>query len=242
MNRAQLRLAILAWVNRAQLRVPVSATWDPTVAFTALAEQDINDRVRARCMVVRATEAVDGQYLTLPCDYLEAVDLRLGNGGPELLYMPRSGTAQTIWHHTTQAPGDPNWSGYAPDYYPIIDGVPWNNGQPKFYSVIGSQMEFVPFPTQDPNNSTVPSFPVEMAYYQRQTLGPDDADTTAVLTTYPAIYIYGCLMQAAPFLREDSRVQTWSGAYQSAVTGANLEHERSRTQGSRLVQRYRRLA
>lgn len=245
MNRSQLRTAILAWINRASLRVPVSATWDPTIAFATLTEQDINERCRARCMVIRTSEEVDGQYLTLPCDYLEAVDIRLANGGPELLYMPRFQTAEAVWAHTTQSPGDPSWSGYAPDYYPIVNpsAVPWNNGQPKFYSVVGSQIEFVPFPIPDPNNNdAIQTFDVELAYYQRQILGPADTDTTQVLTTYPAIYLYGCLLQAAPFLREDPRVQTWGEMYNNAIVGANIEHERSRTQGSRLTQRYRRYA
>jgi hypothetical protein len=98
----------------------------------------------------------------------------------------------------------------------------------------------VPFPDgTDPTNT---GFPVELAYYQRQTLGPNDGDTTAVLTTYPAIYLYGCLIQAAPFLRDDSRVGTWGQLFTNAVNGANAEHERSRSAGSRLVQRYKRLA
>lgn len=247
MNRGQLRLSILAWLHRSNLNTPVSATWDPTVAFTALAEQDINEKLRARCMVIRTSEPVTGQYLTLPCDYLEAFDVRLGNGGPELLYLPRAETAQAVYAHSSSgAAGDPNRSGYAPDYMPSINpsAVPWNNGQPKFYSVVGSEMEFVPFPdsgTLDANGNPV-SFLVELAYYQRQALGPDDTDTTPVLASYQAIYLYGCLLQAAPFLRDDQRVATWGQLYQNAITGANAEHERSRTQGSRLVQRYRRLA
>lgn len=246
MTRAQLRLAILAWLHRANLYTPVSPTWDPTVAFTTLAEQDINEKLRARCMVVRAIEEIDGQYLSLPCDYLEAFDIRLGNQGPELLYMPRGQTATAVYAHTTQSPGDPSYSGYAPDYMPIVNpgAVPWNSGQPKFFSIVGGQMEFVPFPdgtdTDADGNPIV--FEVELAYYQRQALGPDDGDTTAVLSTYPAIYIYGSLIQAAPFLRDDTRVATWAQLYQNAVNGANAEHERSRSQGSRLVQRFRRYA
>lgn len=246
MNRSQLRLSILAWLHRANLYTPVSPTWDPTLAFSALAEQNINEKCRARCMVIRTVEEIDGQYLTLPCDYLEALDLRLANGGPELLYMPRGQTAGAIWAHTTQSPGDPSYSGYAPDYMPIVNpgAVPWNNGQPKFFSVIGSQIEFVPFPDGtilDADGEPV-TYDVELAYYQRQILGPNDSDTTQVLTTYPAIYIFGCLMQAAPFLRDDSRIATWGQLYEDAITGANLEHERSRTRGSRLTQRFRRYA
>ena len=101
---------------------------------------------------------------------------------------------------------------------------PWNNGQPKFFSVVGSQIEFVPFPDGTPGSAV--SFPIELAYYQRQSLGPNDTDTTAVLTTYPAIYIYGCLMQSAPFIRDDPRVQTWASFYTNAINGANAEHER----------------
>jgi hypothetical protein len=66
-----------------------------------------------------------------------------------------------------------------------------------------------------------------------------DDDTNSVLLTYPAAYIYGALIQSAPFLRDDGRVKLWTDMFSAAVTSANVEHERARSQGGRLVQRFR---
>ena len=84
-------------------------------------------------------------------------------------------------------------------------------------------------------------FSCASARRRRGSLAEPDTDTTAVLTRYPAIYVWGCLLQSAPFLRDDSRLQSWGQLYSNAVNGANAEHERSRSAGSRLVARYKRL-
>ena len=163
-----------------------------------------------------------------------AFDVRLENG-PELLYQPRGLLADQRWARVVQAPGDPAWSGYSPA------AVAWNNGQPTYYSIVGGEMELSPFP----DNAALLAQPMpnlELAYYQRLGLGQNPTDSNSVLSFYPACYIYGALIQSAPFLRDDPRVQTWGTLYNNAVTGANAEHERARSAGSRLRQQYRRLA
>lgn len=232
MTRLDLTNNIMAWVHRIGFRSPV-ANFDAVSSFIELAEEDINDKLRAREMVTRVTQPVTGQYLTLPCDFIEAFDVRLENG-PELTYQPRGQLATTWWARTVQAPGDPAWSGYAPA------AVPWNDGQPTFYSVVGSQMELSPWPDNAAGLANVPN--LELAYYQRQTLGPDDTDTTVVLSTMASIYLYGALLQAAPFLRDDPRIATWGPFYQGRIDRANAAHERARWQGTRLRAQYRRLA
>jgi hypothetical protein len=232
MSRVTLTASISAWLHRLAFRSPVT-DFDAIASFVTLAETDINMRLRARCMIARVTQPVVGQYTPLPCDFLEAYDVRLANG-PELQYQPRGEMANARWARVLNIPGDPAWSGFAPP------SIPWNNGQPNFYSIVGSEMELSPFPDTTPVSTALPN--LELAYYQRQTLGPADNDTTPVLAQYPAVYLYGALVQSAPFLRDDARVATWSGLYEAEINGANSEAERARWQGTRLVARYRRLA
>jgi hypothetical protein len=232
MTRVDLSGAIMAWLHRLAFRSPV-ADFDAVSSFIQLCEEDVNKRLRSREMVTRVTTVVDAQYITLPCDYLEAYDVRLQNG-PELQYQPRAELANMYWGHWQQIPGDPAWSGYT------VPSVPWNAGMPAYYSVVGSQMELSPFPETLDAASQVP--PLELAYYKQQALGPDDTDTTPVLSLRPSVYLYGSLIQSAPFLRDDSRLQTWGTFYEGAISSANEEHSRARTQGSRLRQRYARLA
>ena len=42
-----------------------------------------------------------------------------------------------------------------------------------------------------------------------------------LLTNFPAVYLYGALIEAAPYLMDDPRVQTWHGMYVAAVGGTN---------------------
>lgn len=237
----------MAWLHRASLRTPVANDFDAANGFVALAEQDINERLRARCMVIRTEQQIDQQYTTLPCDFLEIFDMRLANGGPPLDYVPRYVAANVLWQKTTNSPPANLQAGFAPDFYPILNppAYPWGDGTPRKYSIVGGEIEWSPFPSWDPKTQgpAPPNWPVaEMSYYQRCALGLNDTDTNPVLSTYPAIYLYGSLVQSAPFLRDDSRVQTWANLYEAAVVGANNEHERARTAGSRITQTYRRLA
>jgi hypothetical protein len=248
LNRQQLSAAILAWLHRASFSTPVANPFDVVAGFIALAEQDMNTRLRARCMVVRCNQAIEGQYTTLPCDYLETVDLRLANGGPPIDFTTRAGAANAYWQHTAGLTGAYAPEGFGVDYMPILNppAYPWGDGQPRFATIVGSEIEWSPFPSLDPNAppGATPQWPVaEMAYYQRLGLGMDDTDSNSVLSTYPACYIYGSLIQSAPFLRDDTRVSVWKTLYDNALIGANSEHERSRAgQGQRITQQYRRLA
>jgi hypothetical protein len=242
MNRAQLRLAIMAWLHRASFRTPMAPDFDATTGFIALAEQDMNERLRARCMVVRATEVIDAQYTPLPCDYLEMLDLRFAGGGPPVTYVPRDQAALALYNRTSGARVTDGQAGLVSDaIWPESNA--WGTGKYHF-SIVGSEIEWVPFPTPPAQtDGQAVQWPLaEMAYYQRIQLGPDDTDTNNVLATYPACYIFGALIFSAPFLKDDARVATWQTAYDNAVVGANTEHERSRTQGGPINQRYRRLA
>src|SRR5215813_5042104 len=150
MTRAQLRMAIMAWLHRASLRTPVASEFDATTGFIALCEQDLNERLRARCMIIRTKQQIDQHYTTLPCDYLELVDLRLAGGGPPLTYVTRETTANAYWQMTNNSPdntGD-SMGALPPDYYPIVNppAYPWGDGTPRHYTIVGNEIEWSPFP------------------------------------------------------------------------------------------------
>jgi hypothetical protein len=232
MNRSQLQNSVYAWLHRVNFRSPVP-DFDAVPTFVDLAEQDINLDLRARCMVKRATQLADGPYVPLPCDYIEGVDIRLSTGR-ELLYRPRAQMGDLRQVQTQGAwPLDPD---------PSTVTLPWGapSGGPRFYAIVGDLMELWPYaPPPDPMPANWTPYSVEMAYFATQQLGPDDTDTTAVLQSYPGAYLWGSLAQSAPFLRDDPRIATWQGLYQSIVFRANAALERGKSQGSRLVARFR---
>src|SRR5215472_10789585 len=113
----------MAWLHRATLKTPIANEFDAASGFVALCEQDLNERLRARCMVVRGRQQIDSQYQTLPCDYLEMFDLRLAGGGPPLTYVTRETTANTYWQSVNNNPGNQGDTigALPPDFYPIIN-------------------------------------------------------------------------------------------------------------------------
>ena len=97
------------------------------------------------------------------------------------------------------------------------------SGRPRYFTILDQSIEVYPTPDA--------SYNLEMVYYE--TL-PDLATngTNWLLTNYPDAYLYGSLLHTAPYLQEDTRIQTWSALYQSAVSAINLDAERAKTGGS----------
>lgn len=56
---------------------------------------------------------------------------------------------------------------------------------------------------------------------------PSGANT--LLLAHPDIYLYGSLLQTAPWLQQDDRLQTWSSLYEAGLKAANKEAERAET-------------
>jgi hypothetical protein len=60
-----------------------------------------------------------------------------------------------------------------------------------------------------------------------------------LLEIAPDAYLYGSLVQSAPYLKDDGRVQVWGGLYAGAVAAVNRDNERARFGGSGLRMRIR---
>ena len=67
-TKAELHTAVANWLNRSDLtsRIP---------EFIALAEASFNRNLRTREMLVRSTASVTGQYVSIPTDYLEMMNI-----------------------------------------------------------------------------------------------------------------------------------------------------------------------
>jgi len=85
-----------------------------------------------------------------------------------------------------------------------------SSGGPEYYSVT-SRINF------DRLASGALSY--TMTYYKALDLASDT--TNDVLTDYPNIYLYGSLLQAEPYLKNDKRIAVWNQMYNSAMKTAN---------------------
>lgn len=86
-----------------------------------------------------------------------------------------------------------------------------DSGTPKFYTVEGTNMRLYPAPDT--------SDTVSVLYYKK--LDAVENGSNWLLANYPHVYIYGALLEAAPFLRKDARINMWHGFFKAAVEGLN---------------------
>ena len=62
---------------------------------------------------------------------------------------------------------------------------------------------------------------IELLYYNRLTDFSADSDTNALLTNATGLYLYGALLESAPFLGADARIVTWTQMFENAVDIVN---------------------
>lgn len=103
--------------------------------------------------------------------------------------------------------------------------------QPLFYTTIGQQFQVVPTPDT--------SYDAELLYYAKIPALSDSATTNWLLTESPDLYLYGALIQTAPYLKEDERINVWAGLYQRLFDDMMLADERARIGSSKLKTRIR---
>jgi hypothetical protein len=94
------------------------------------------------------------------------------------------------------------------------------SGRPQYYAHVGELFEL--FPTPDA------TYTMELIYYQEIPKLSTSQTTNWLLTDAPDAYLYGSLMQAAPFLGEDQRIQVWSQLYAGAVSSLNNASDRTK--------------
>jgi hypothetical protein len=89
-------------------------------------------------------------------------------------------------------------------------------GQPEFYADY-DYTHWLLVPTPDA------AYTLEVLYYELPVL-LDATQQTNWLTEYaPNLLLYGALLEATPFLKNDERITTWQNYYQSAANALNTE-------------------
>tara|TARA_X000001382_G_scaffold115777_1_gene94709 strand:+ start:1461 stop:2072 length:612 start_codon:yes stop_codon:yes gene_type:complete len=97
-------------------------------------------------------------------------------------------------------------------------------GRPTLFSMVDSQFEMWPTPDA--------TYDVELLYYAKI---PSLSDTNTVnwlLTEAADVYLYGSLLQAAPYLQDDARLETWAQLYAASTTNLIGSSETARNGGS----------
>jgi hypothetical protein len=103
------------------------------------------------------------------------------------------------------------------------------SGKPKFFTVVGSEFRFVPTPDA--------SYAAEIVYFARLNKLSVSVATNFLLTSSPDIYLYGSLLQAAPYLQDDARIQVWAALYERALSDLQVADDRGSNSGGKLLTR-----
>jgi len=78
---------------------------------------------------------------------------------------------------------------------------PNQDGDPQLFSIVGNQIQFWPWNTG--------TYTAQINYWQSLPALSAPTDTNWLLTKYPDAYLYTALLQSAPYLKDDDRVQVW---------------------------------
>ena len=103
------------------------------------------------------------------------------------------------------------------------------SGRPKFFGVVGGQFRLVPTP--DTNYAT------ELTYYAKLSKLSASVATNFILESSPDAYLYGSLLQAAPYLQDDNRISVWATLYERALNDLKVADDRGSTSGGVLLTR-----
>lgn len=188
---ATLQTAVIEWLARDQDTTLIARI--PT--FIQLFEAKMNRSLFVRQMEQRSTSTIstastDPEFISLPSDFQSMKRVRLSSvtGKPCLEF--KSGTQMDEFRFGTSNV----------------------TGQPRYFGIMGSEMELVPTPDSN--------YTIEMMY-RKYIPALATNDPNWLLTLAPDLYLYGALLESAPYIKEDNRIQTWALGLSSSLDALN---------------------
>ena len=169
--------------------------------FIGLAESQMERALRVRQMVARSEGQIDSQYSGIPPDFLEVKTLKVTSARP----------VQPVEFVTPeQMDGLDRISASAP-------------GLPKYFTIIGNNIRLSPTPDA--------TYLVELVYFTQIPSLSNTVTTNWLLKSSPDAYLYGALMQAAPYLKDDERVGVWGTLYNTAIEAIKTADQNASSSG-----------
>ena len=194
---AGLKATIADYLNRDDLTSVIPS-------FITIAEAKFNRKLRTRQMIKRAEGQIETSFFAYPADWLQAKEFQLNTNPIVRLQF------------VTEAQGDEL---KAQRYL--------NIGQPVYYTITGSQLEFIPTPDT--------TYSAELTYYAKIPALSDSNTSNWLLAYAPDLYLYGALMEAAPYLKDDERLPVWSQMYINSLGDIEVADQRASVSSTPLV-------
>lgn len=166
-------------------------------SFIELCEAQMRRELKTQNGIETIEIEADGDTYALPCDFDGLVSVSsLSGASRRLTFLPPDLFDQRNWNGRSWI-GDQGWA-----------WVSWSD----CYTISGDTLYFNAGPGS-----------VRMRY--RTLFPPLSAYNRCnwLLKKHPDAYLYGSLMQAAPYLRDDERIGVWGGMYRNALDSINRQ-------------------
>lgn len=134
-----------------------------------------------RNMLGRSDASMSSEFTAIPTDFLGARALYLGVTYQQMTYV------------------EPEKIVERKSLYPNY------TGDPSVYSIVGPEIQLWPW-SQGQNASP---YSAELTYWRAIPALSASNTTNWLLNLHPDAYLYGSLLQSAPYLKDDSRITTW---------------------------------
>jgi len=100
-------------------------------------------------------------------------------------------------------------------------------GKPLYFTVVGTQFEVLPAPDGE--------YTAELTYVGTLDKLSNSNPSNWILARHPDVYLYGSLLQAAPYLRDDERVGLWAPLYAQAIEDMLIQDSRAAVSQGRVA-------
>lgn len=163
--------------------------------FIALAEAKANDELRHPRQIVRATLSIGNPTTALPADCLETKSVEmLSDPGYELDFLSAQQVRDKLGYYGT-------------------------TGQPKYYTLEGHAVRFIPEPDS--------SYEGSLTYYQTIPSLSESVSENWLITAHPSLYLDGALAEAFAYLKDDERSSHYSARFDAGLAKIGLAGERA---------------
>lgn len=172
-------------------------------SFIRLAEAQMFRLIDVRQMeAIDTAFAVGGASAPVPEGFAGVVSFGITSGRPYPLEYVRP---DALDYDYRLLPGEPAW--------------------PRYYTIVGDEFVFAPAPIPPASHTAT------LRYRRRPTPLSGADPVNWLLTEHPDAYLYGSLLQSAPWLHEDERIATWANLFTRIVADINAD-DRRQSQGA----------
>jgi len=177
--------------------------------FITLAEAKFNRELRTRDMLLRSEAITTNEFVAVPSDFLENYSLELN--------MTNIGPQQSL-------------AFIGPLEAKVLKANKIT-GLARYYTMIDGAFEILPAPATNAD--------IILTYYQKIPSLSSTVSTNWLITKSPDLYLYSSLLEAAPYLKDDERLQVWAAARQQVMDAMAAESERAMRPTTQMVARKR---